>query len=101
MHGQGSLLNDRKKEVKFLFDATLKKEIWIYCRPNLLKYLEMIFEYIHSVNCDRDNHDLSSWTQGRRKVWKSGGERASSTVVGIICPPGWGRVNYWAQNCEG
>ena len=40
MHGQGSLLNDRKKEVKFLFDATLKKksgwteiprnDIWIY-----------------------------------------------------------------------
>ena len=29
--------------------------------------------------------------QARRKVWKSGG--AGSTVVGIICPPGWDRVN--------
>ena len=35
--------------------------------------------------------------QGRHKVWKSGGG-AWSTVVGIICPPGWDRVNYLAKN---
>ena len=33
--------------------------------------------------------------QGRRKVWKSG--RASVYMVGIICPPGWDRVNWPAQ----
>ena len=37
--------------------------------------------------------------QARRKVWKSGG--AGSTVVGIIWPPGWDRVNCSAQNWEG
>ena len=31
-------------------------------------------------------------SQGHRKVWKSGG--ASSNMVGIICPPGWERVNW-------
>ena len=35
--------------------------------------------------------------QGRHKVWKSGGG-AWSTVVGIICPPGWDRVNCLAKN---
>ena len=34
--------------------------------------------------------------QARGKVWKSGGAR--STVVGIICPPGWDRVNCLAKN---
>ena len=38
-------------------------------------------------------------SQGRRKVWKSGGAR--STVVGIICPPGWDTVNYFAKNWGG
>ena len=38
--------------------------------------------------------------QGRRKVWKSGGG-ACSTVVGIICPPGWDRVNCFAKNWGG
>ena len=33
--------------------------------------------------------------QGPRKVWKSGG--ASSNVIGIICQPGWDRVN-WSAN---
>ena len=37
--------------------------------------------------------------QARRKVWKSGG--AGSTVVGIICPPGWDRVNCLAKNWGG
>ena len=36
------------------------------------------------------------YIQGRRKVWKSGGDR--STVVGIICTPGWDRVNCSAKN---
>ena len=36
--------------------------------------------------------------QGRRKVWKSG--RAWITVVDIICPPGWNRVNCLAKNRE-
>ena len=31
--------------------------------------------------------------QARRKVWKSRGGGACSTVVGIICPPGWDRAN--------
>ena len=39
---------------------------------------------------------LQAW-QARRNVWKSGG--SGCTVVGIICPPGWDRVNwsvkYW------
>ena len=30
------------------------------------------------------------------KVWESGG--AWITVVGIICPPGWDRVNCLAKN---
>ena len=34
--------------------------------------------------------------QVRRKVWKSGG--AHSIVFGIICPPGWDRVNCFAKN---
>ena len=33
--------------------------------------------------------------QGRRKFWKSGW--ACSTVIGIICPPGWNRVNWFAK----
>ena len=37
--------------------------------------------------------------QARRKVWNSGGAR--STVVGIICPPGWDRVNCLAKNWGG
>ena len=34
--------------------------------------------------------------QARRKVWNLGGAR--STVVGIICPPGWDRINCLAKN---
>ena len=37
--------------------------------------------------------------QGRRKVGKSGGTH--STVVGIIWPPGWDRVNCLAENWGG
>ena len=37
--------------------------------------------------------------QGRRKVWKSG--RALSTVVGIICPPGWDRVKFSSKKLRG
>ena len=37
--------------------------------------------------------------QGRRKVWKF--EGACSTVVGIICPPGWDRVNCSAKHWGG
>ena len=37
--------------------------------------------------------------QGRRKVWKFGG--ACSTVVGIICPPGWDRVNCSSKHWGG
>ena len=34
----------------------------------------------------------------RRKVLKSGG--TSSNVMGIMCPSGWNRVNYSANNWE-
>ena len=36
-------------------------------------------------------------TDGRRKVWKSGRGERSSNIVGIICPPGWNRVNWPAK----
>ena len=36
--------------------------------------------------------------QGRRKFWKSG--VVSSNMVGIICPPGWDRVNWSAKICS-
>ena len=39
----------------------------------------------------------STTPQIRRKVWKSGG--LHSNVVGIMCPPGWDRVNWSAKNC--
>ena len=42
---------------------------------------------------------LKSNQQGRRKVWKSKG--AWITAVGIICPPGWDRVNCLAKNWGG
>ena len=34
----------------------------------------------------------------RPKIWRGG---ASSSVVGIICPPGWNRVNWSAKNWGG
>ena len=59
------------------------------------------------TNCqnrrDRQNRGLKRKFfrsyQGRRKVRKSGG--ACSTVVGIICPPGWDRVNCSAKHWGG
>ena len=41
------------------------------------------------------DHCTLHCTEGRRKVWKSGG--ASSNEVGIICLPGWDRVNWSAK----
>ena len=36
--------------------------------------------------------------KARHKVWKFGGAR--STVVGMICPPGWDRVDCLAKNSQ-
>ena len=54
-----------------------------------------IFQPITTKRCNLNcRSELRQW-QGRRKVWKS--EGASNTVVGIICPPGWDRVNCLAK----
>ena len=52
-------------------------------------------------NCNKSLYNCKCkfsfwWSQGCNKVWKSGGSR--STVVGIICPPDWDRVNCPAKN---
>ena len=46
---------------------------------------------------DKERHTAHTYLlqamQGRRKIWKYCRARgASSNVVGIICPPGWGRA---------
>ena len=47
----------------------------------------------------RSEKEVYYMTQGRHKVWKF--EGACSTVVGIICPPGWDRVNCSAKHWGG
>ena len=54
-----------------------------------------IFQPITTKRCNLNCRCVLRQWYGRRKFWKS--EGASNTVVGIICPPGWDRVNCLAK----
>ena len=85
----------------FLFLTCLVHSLGPPILPNRSKYDISFFLFAQP---NKDGHYtyyicISIYSQGRRKAWKSGG--ACKTVVGIICLPGWDRVNCFAKNWGG